>query len=138
MLDSRTFLDDQEHVAHSLPGYCEYWTLCRERERESLWNYWSVHCFIDEMQDVDLGIIWFVAYGEEKWLCLLFWFQGLVYNGNDTLFESTGLYGKVILIIFSSIAFFFCYFKWFSLALCIPFFHYTVGVGWEILCIFEL
>ena len=98
-------------------------------------NMW---CWIVTLWDVDLGIIWFVAYGEEKWLCLLFWFQGLVYNGNDTLFESTGLYGKVILLIFSSIAFFFCYFKWFSLALCIPFFHYTVGVGWEILCIFEL
>lgn len=49
-------------------------------------------------QNVDPGITFLVTHG--RGMSLLFQFQGLVYGGNDTLFESTGLFGKVRVFIF--------------------------------------
>lgn len=52
-------------------------------------------------------LIWLLFVLSLKNGCLMFWFQGLVYDRNDTLFESTGLYGRVIVLIFPYISFFF-------------------------------
>jgi hypothetical protein len=52
---------------------------------------------------------------EKNGLSLFVWFQGLLYTGNDTLFESTGIRGKVMFFIFfSTVAFFVCLFLTFS------------------------